>query len=63
MPKKVRTLVDLEALLNDGTAYVLFVLLKVGPLSMLIACLLLSYSEDQGSHSHLPLVRRLPLSH
>ena len=29
MPKKVRTLVDLEALLNDGTAYVLFVLLQV----------------------------------
>lgn len=29
MPKKVRTLVDLEALMNDGTAYVLFVLLKV----------------------------------
>ncbi len=29
MPKKVRTLVDLEALLNDGTAYVLFKLLQV----------------------------------
>lgn len=29
MPKKIRTLVDLEALLNDGSAYVLFVLLRV----------------------------------
>lgn len=29
MSKKVRTLVDLEALLNDGTAYVLFKLLQV----------------------------------
>ena len=29
MPKKVRTLVDLEALLNDGSAYVFFVLLRV----------------------------------
>ena len=28
MSKKVRTLVDLEALLNDGAAYVLFKLLQ-----------------------------------
>ena len=29
MEKQLRTLVDLEALLNDGTAYVLFFLLRV----------------------------------
>ena len=29
MDKQLRTLVDLEALLNDGTAYVLFFLLRV----------------------------------
>ena len=28
LPKQLRTIVDLEALLNDGTAYTLFVILR-----------------------------------
>ena len=29
LPARLRTIVDLEALLNDGSAYVLFYLLRV----------------------------------
>lgn len=32
LPARLRTIVDLEALLNDGSAYVLFYLLRVRPL-------------------------------
>ena len=28
LPKQLRTVVDLEALLNDGTAYTLFLILR-----------------------------------
>lgn len=28
LPKQLRTIVDLEALLNDGTAYTLFLILR-----------------------------------
>lgn len=50
MPKKLRTLVDLEALLNDGTAYVLFVLLRVSAQSCALADF---YFPGQGGWAFL----------